>query len=71
MATVEYQRNSYSKQEGKSELRNAIDLSIQEEGVDVIATDDGSIPSLYKKEIGTLSSFLIVVISGGDVRESN
>ena len=71
MATVEYQRNSYSKQDGKSELRNAIDLSIQAEDTDVIATDDGHIPSLYKKETGILSSFLIVVISGGDVRESN
>lgn len=71
MATIGCQRNSYSKEDGKSELRNAVTLTREAEDVDAIATDDGYIPESYKKGTGTLSSFLIVVISGGDVRESN
>lgn len=71
MATIGHQWGGYSKQDGKTELRDAKEPLQGRETSAATSTNDGSIPELYKKEPGSLSSLLIVVISGGDVREYN
>ena len=70
MATIEHLLNGYSKPDGDSDLRESTEFSDISDGIDVLTSESNSIPEEYKKGTGTISSFFIVVISGGELRES-
>ncbi len=63
--------NGYSKPEGNADLRESLAQLADVDGVDTIKSEVDSTPGEYKKGTGTISSFLIIVVSGGEVRESN
>lgn len=63
--------NQYSKHQGNSDLRESVEQKDISDGFDFIKADDKVISDDYKKGDGLISSFLIVVISGGEVRESD
>lgn len=71
MAAIENLINAYSKKDGDSNLRDSINLLDPSGGSDTIKSDSNDAPADYTKGPGSISSFLIVVISGGEVRERN
>ena len=71
MDTITDLLNQYSKQQGNSDLRESVEHKDISDGFDIIKSDDNVISDDYKKGDGLISSFLIVVISGGEVRESD
>lgn len=71
MDTLNDLLNRYSKSDGTDELRDVVVAGHESDGIDVISQEDNQTPLDYRKETGTLSSFLVIVVSGGEVREGN
>ncbi len=71
MDTLNDLLNRYSKSDGTDKLRDDITAAYESDGIDVIHQVDDQIPFDYRKETGTISSFLVILVSGGEVREEN
>lgn len=61
----------YSKSEINSDLKDSIEIVEDNGNIDPLKSEDSHISEDYRKGTGTISSFLIIVISGGEVRESD
>lgn len=72
MANLKDSFSNYSKHNGDSDLRDSLDgFDSSNEGLDVLKQEYIPIIKGYEKEAGSIPSFLIVVISGGEVREGD